>query len=344
MQLDASGNPVTSTERYAVADFGCSTGANSIPALEAILRLAGTTPVDFYLVDLPGNDWATTADALTPLATSHNISIVHDFPAPELAGMDANGNSEAASAPSRIILTPMSFFDAVFPPNTLHMSFSGTAMHWLSNKPKSDGKFGAGGDPRYRSLAASDPVRAEWDSLQKADWETLLRLRADELVQGGSLVVVLPCANYEAEPRFGKICASTLADAGADLCARGLMTEDQVRDIPMAYFLRSKAEIEAPFTGGALAGSGMRLTDLDMRVVETPGCRAALMGTMPRKEYADGVVNLFAAFSTNVWEGCGLSKEVIAMLLDGLRKDAEKQPLEYQYLLWQAYVVVRKEQ
>ncbi|KAJ3165815.1 hypothetical protein HK101_012072 [Irineochytrium annulatum] len=341
----AAPSHVPGVDRYAVADFGCSTGANSIPALEAILRLAGPTPVDFYLVDLPGNDWVCTADALAPLAASHNLEIVHEFPAPELQStLDASGNSEAAVHQSRIIMTPFSFFDAVFPPNTLHLSFSGTAMHWLSEKPKSDGRFGAGGDARYRSLEKENPIRLRWDTLQQGDWETLIRLRAGELIEGGALVVVLPCDNHESDPKFGKVCASMLADTAADLCARGLMTEDQVREVPMSYFLRSKEEIKRPFkTAGALEGCHVRLTGLDLRVVETPGCRAALLGDAPKKEFAEGVVNLFAAFSTNVWEQCGLSKEVVGLLLDGLRAEVEKEPWEFQYLLWQAYVVVRKE-
>ncbi|KAJ3158899.1 hypothetical protein HK101_001212 [Irineochytrium annulatum] len=313
-------------ERLTVADFGCSHGANSIPVLEAMLRLAGKKPIDFYLIDLPSNDWATTADALKKVADEAGASIIKF----------EDVENPPATAATRFILTGRSFHDQILKDNTLHFGFSATAMHWLSSKPEARG-FGVGGDLLFRALPADDPHRVEWTKLQANDWDRILIARQAELAPGAGIVIGIPAANpgddtlRQHPNQFPALTAMEMED-------RGEVTREQANAIVLNVFSRSKEEMERPFSEGVV--EKLELVSLDIEIIEAP--EYATLGRKNSEAFADALMKNIKAYSTSCWKAGGVPDTIIGRILTAYRAHIVANAEEHRYRWWQGLVVIHK--
>ena len=77
-----------------------------------------------------------------------------------------------------------SFYQPCFPQSSVDLSFSSTAMHWLSSAP-------AAIPDALHSACSTDPgAVAAYEAQAARDWEHIMSLREQELKAGGQLVVV----------------------------------------------------------------------------------------------------------------------------------------------------------
>ncbi|KAJ3158208.1 hypothetical protein HK101_001374 [Irineochytrium annulatum] len=301
-----------------------SQARNSLPVIRALISVAKDTPLDVYMVDLPGNDWDITSQALEPLTSEFGATIVHVDDTQDLHDASHDDHHEADLPKVRLILTPRSFFQPVLPPNSTHLAYSGSAMHWLSHHPPSSSLFGAGGDMYFRALPEDHPVRAEWARQQREDWVRIVKLREAELVAGARW------------------------DVARSLGMKGVMTEAEEGKVALSYYIRDESEIRAPFVnrdhedgdGDARGGKVelMRIESLRMCCMEMP-----MRAGETAREYADATVASFRAFACNVWRNEGLSEDICEALLEGLRQEVEREPEVFRYRFWQTYLVIRKD-
>eukprot|EP01124_Arcella_intermedia_P009208 TRINITY_DN15996_c0_g1_i1.p1 TRINITY_DN15996_c0_g1~~TRINITY_DN15996_c0_g1_i1.p1 ORF type:complete len:370 (+),score=68.12 TRINITY_DN15996_c0_g1_i1:157-1110(+) len=213
-----------------IADFGCSTGANSSAAMDIIIseirRLKKnqfTSSVVVVHEDLPKNNW------------SEFFNYVYNDPA-----------SYLKSHPGVTLLASgQSFYEQVLPPNTLHFGFCHASLHWMSHLPTKLAHH------CYISWATPH----EWDLCRQQaakDWKAFLRARASELVAGGVLVVNVWHLE-ESEFMFDAVFR-----AGENLREKGILTEEELMDFNIRAFPRTLEEVTEE---GVLGEFGFRLVE-----------------------------------------------------------------------------------
>ena len=158
--------PLADGATFVVADYGASTGKNSIAsvrtAVDAVRSASPTRPVAVLHNDVPTNDWNTLF--------ANVVSDEHSY----LHAAEFRRCSPLASA--------ITFFEPAAPAGSVHLGVSFSAAHWLREQPTVavDGFYfcDATGDAATTLTAQAD-----------ADWTAFLTARAQDLAPGARLLV-----------------------------------------------------------------------------------------------------------------------------------------------------------
>lgn len=140
-----------------VADYGCSEGYNSMILFQNVLknfRDNSNRPVQIYHNDLPDNDWVLFNEMMNTSESSYL-----KYP-----------NSSYSTI-------GRSFYNQIFPSESVHVGFSGFAFHYLSKKILKN--------PGENNLGTEELVKQS-----QIDLNTLLKYRINELVIGGTLTII----------------------------------------------------------------------------------------------------------------------------------------------------------
>ncbi len=160
MALGPEGPPVVFT------DMGCADGGTSIGmwghVLGGLRQRLGARALQLVYTDLPRNDF------------SQLFQIVHGQTEIDSALPQIDGLYLMASATS--------FHRPIVPPGTLHLGFSATASHYVSETP-------AEIPDHVHMVGASGAVRDAYRAQGARDWQAFLLARAQELAPGGHLVL-----------------------------------------------------------------------------------------------------------------------------------------------------------
>jgi hypothetical protein len=218
-------------EPIVIADYGSSEGRNSLRpmrlAIRELRRRDGKDrPISTVHTDRPDNDFSTLFEMLK----SDPDSYMRDDP------------RVFASAVGR------SFYDQILPSESVTLGWSSWAVQWLSRCPVPipDHVF---------AVRSGDPsVRAAFSRQAAEDWRRFLTCRSRELRPGGWLVV-LTLAPYETGQCGNKSMHDALYGALLDLAGAGFITQEELRNMALASFLRCREEWCAPFAeDGQFAG------------------------------------------------------------------------------------------
>eukprot|EP01083_Nonionella_stella_P164578 545135_1 len=265
------------SEIFTIADFGSADGGTSMDMwAESIRRIRSefgdSFPIEIRYEDQPVNDFRLLFMRLHGLNT--------ETPNPLLADPKLFPNVYCSA-------TGTSFYRQCFPPESVSLGFSSTAMHWLSAPPcpfesaihhsqvgarlKEDTSL----DPDTRKRMVS--TLSQWVDQARKDWEAILLNRSREMMSGGRLVIVnfaidssgqhlghtndVPVSLYD---MFDEQWKSMVRD--------GRITHLEYVNTNFPQYYRTEAELRAPFTtagfGTSLVmNSGLRLESLDMRTV-----------------------------------------------------------------------------
>nr|UMB49593.1 salicylic acid methyltransferase [Geranium robertianum] len=159
-----------SPECFRVADLGCSSGPNTLLVLSEIIHTIAHTSLQLnrtppslhaFLNDLYVNDFNTLFMSLP-------------------AFYDRLQQDCFVSA------TPGSFYGRLFPANSIHFVHSSSAVMWLSKVPSVEAMNK--GDICITKASPPAVVRAYFEQFQR-DFTLFLKLRAKEVVPGGSMVL-----------------------------------------------------------------------------------------------------------------------------------------------------------
>lgn len=147
---------------FTIADLGCADGLNSIENLKVCIKTVRSInvnlPITIYLEDTPANDFELT---------SKNIE-------ERLRGYDNIDFCYIAK----------SFYEPLFPNESLDVMFSNTSVHWIRRVPCPHEDFVFIDDGKY----PNDEIANQWRNAGKEDWNTFLDLREKELRKSGFII------------------------------------------------------------------------------------------------------------------------------------------------------------
>ncbi|KAF8036895.1 hypothetical protein BT93_C2580 [Corymbia citriodora subsp. variegata] len=158
----SSANPI-----IRIADFGCSTGLNSIQAIETIIQCLldlikpikqpqiGTLEFQAIFNDLPTNDFNTLFANLLPDRRQYFT-----------------------------VAAPGSFHSRALPSASLHFAYSSFTLHFLSRPPQEISD--------ESSLSSTTEVVQAYSAQFRRDMDAFLSARAEEMVGGGLVFIVVP--------------------------------------------------------------------------------------------------------------------------------------------------------
>lgn len=164
-----------------VADLGCSSGPNTLAVLQSIIDVTISThkssgcripEFNMFVNDLPQNDFNTIFKSLPGFYKKIE---------------EENG----VEIECFVSGTPGSFHGRLFPSKSVHFMHSSTSLHFLSQVPRVVvGKEGiyAGKD------SPLEFVKAYKEQFGK-DFNMFLRCRSKEIVNGGRMLLTLPCTH-----------------------------------------------------------------------------------------------------------------------------------------------------
>ncbi|KAH9556208.1 hypothetical protein CY35_07G014400 [Sphagnum magellanicum] len=242
-----------------MADFGCSTGRNSISYMNFIVKCitdryveAGennghVTCVPEMLVsfnDLPGNDFNTLSQLLASEAKD-----AKDL-APSINGADVGRASSYFSA-----MVGGSFYNRLLPKESIHFAISILCLHWMSQIPatvtdKSSPLYNKG---RSWILGGNPTIAREFAQQSMLDLDNFLDSRAAEMVPGGIVFASFLSRHDAANPenQVNPEChhcfcvGSDFENAWNDLIDDGVITTETRDTFNLPTYARSKEEVEA---------------------------------------------------------------------------------------------------
>jgi salicylate 1-O-methyltransferase len=206
-----------------VADYGASTGYNSllpIGAAIAVLRRR-TRPEHSVLVthtDVPDNDFTTL---FRTLSDDPDTYLVKD-------------GATFASAVGR------SYLRQILPSNSVNLAWSSWAIQWLSRVPMPVP------DHVHVACTRDQQVRVAYARQAAHDWHEFIAFRGRELSPGGQMVVMTMALDDDGDPGFTHLLDATV-ETLTELVAKGLITDDELRDISIPIVGRRARDFLSPF-------------------------------------------------------------------------------------------------
>ncbi|CDY69068.1 BnaC03g71140D [Brassica napus] len=213
-----------------VADLGCSSGQNTFFAMSEIINTTNVLcqkwnqnppEIDCCLNDLPNNDFNTT------------FKFIHSFKEKNLT----------CKAPYFVSGVPGSFYSRLFPRKSLHLVHSSYGLHWLSKVPE-----GLEKNKMSVYITASSPLSAYKAYLKQfqRDFTTFLKLRSEEMVSNGRMVLTFIGRNNMDNPLHRDCCHfwTLLSKSLHDLVVEGLVSASKVDSFYMPFYDPSKEEVK----------------------------------------------------------------------------------------------------
>lgn len=245
MTIADDGKPIT------LADMGCADGGTSMQMVGQLLtavRERTDRPIQMVYTDLPRNDFSQVFQNVHGLTDERSYL-------PDIPGV-------------YVFASGTSFHQDIFPPGTLHLGFSATASHYISEKPCQITNH-------VHMVGASGEERQAYEAQGARDWETMLTKRANEMVSGGRLCLF----NFgiDEEGRYlghtgGVSMFDTFSELWAEFRDNGIITRDEYLETNFAQCYRTVEQFCAPLKdeNSPVYRAGLRLEHVETRVVRCP--------------------------------------------------------------------------
>lgn len=224
-----------------VADLGCSSGPNTLRFVSEVIGIIARhckeygrqhdhTQLQFFLNDLPGNDFNNLFQLIQQFNKSTAI----------------NHKSEAAEAlppPCYISGLPGSYYTRIFPSESVHLFHSLFCLQWRSEAPEGNKKTCL--DIYITKTMSPSMVKLFQQQFQK-DFSLFLRLRYEELVSGGQMVLTFIGRKHEnvftgeSNHLYG-----LLAQSLKSLVDEGLVEKEKLESFYLPMYSPSVGEVEA---------------------------------------------------------------------------------------------------
>ncbi|KDO44108.1 hypothetical protein CISIN_1g017702mg [Citrus sinensis] len=290
---------------FKIADLGCSVGPNTLLAVQNIieaieLKFQRTTNLhqkpsalefQVFLNDHSDNDFNTLFKSL-PHARKYFA-----------AGL------------------PGSFHSRLFPRSSIHFVHTSYALHWLSKVPKEivDPCSPAWNKGSIQCSESNIEVVRAYSTQYKNDMESFLNARAEELVPGGLMVLILAAVVPDGIPlsnSYVGVFNNILGSCFNDLAKMGVLSEEKVDSFNLPTYNATPKELEAIIrTNGNFTIEKMeKLSQPRRRITANEyasGIRAGIDGLI-KKHFGDEFVDeIFNYFTTKVEENYSIIEEKI---------------------------------
>ncbi|XP_073063764.1 benzoate carboxyl methyltransferase-like [Primulina eburnea] len=222
-----------SDDCYNMVDLGCASGPNSlsfvthvIHAIQDLRKNSNDSPeFRFFLNDLPENDFNSL------------FKLVENF----------NDGKEVVCQLSRsgcfVYGLPGSFYSRLFPRKTLHFAYSSNSLHWLLQVPR--GLESENKENIYISITSPPEVIDAYAEQYKRDFSTFLRMRGEEMVPGGRMVLTFVGRRFEdptskEQSRHLTMLAHTLLE----MVVQGLLEKDDLYSFNVPIYMPCQEEVD----------------------------------------------------------------------------------------------------
>ncbi|KAK9164205.1 hypothetical protein Syun_005107 [Stephania yunnanensis] len=230
----------TNSQSLAIADLGCSSGPNTLSVIKEIINaikgasgkaLRSVPEFRVYLNDLPSNDFNSIFTAL-----------------PDLFEELGKGRAEQCSSMIFIYAVPGSFYGRLFPTNSLHFIHSSYSLHWLSRIPPAlydEERKSINKGKVYISETSLPKVANAYLSQFQQDFSYFLRLRSEELVSGGRMVLtLLGRSGPNHIDRGNSFLWELLSQSLSIMVSKGEIKEEKLDSYDAHFYAPSREEIE----------------------------------------------------------------------------------------------------
>lgn len=167
-----------SSPSYAIrlTDLGCATGPNTIVAMQNIVQI----------MQRKFKSQCPNSRTLPEFHVFFNDKISNDF--------NTLFTTLPSDKPYFAAAVPGSFHTRLFPNASLHFVYSSIALHWLSEVPEKvmERDSAAWNKGRVHYTSAPEEVVEAYAEQFAEDMEEFLRTRAEEVVSGGMVVIIMP--------------------------------------------------------------------------------------------------------------------------------------------------------
>jgi jasmonate O-methyltransferase len=231
------------TNTFCIAELGCSSGPNALLAAENITKTlkaknlsAGVSVPQFqvFFNDLPASDFNSLFRVLPP-------SVMTDHQTED--GVAASGNRSYFAAG-----VPGSFYGRLFPDKTLHFVHSSFSLHWLSQVPPEVLEKDSVTWNKGKIFSCGSPAVGEayFRQYQK-DFNAFLRARADELVSGGRMLLLVMGRKPRdpSDQGFMAFSWDSLQSVLNDLVSQGLIEEEKVDSFNVPLYSPCPEEVSS---------------------------------------------------------------------------------------------------
>ncbi|GFQ06401.1 probable S-adenosylmethionine-dependent methyltransferase at5g38100 [Phtheirospermum japonicum] len=227
-----------------IADFGCSTGHNSFPAMQLITQAINRNLMEIescvipefhaFFNDVVTNDFNTLFGSLPPDRLYHAVGVPGDF------------------------------HGRLLPRSSLHFAYSSWSLQWLTEAPKAVANKG-------RIFYAKDRKEVSDAYLDKysRDIETFLKSRAIEMVPGGLMALLVPGEPELWDPETEYTIPSDLNLLGSclmDMAKKGRFSEGKVDSFNLPFYFPTPRQLKS-----ILEKSQISFTIERMEILNNPG-------------------------------------------------------------------------
>ncbi|KAJ4826289.1 hypothetical protein Tsubulata_036907, partial [Turnera subulata] len=225
---------ILSTSRtFSLADLGCAEGPNTFVSVQELIDLIK----GIYQSQCPNN-----SDQIIPkFQVLFNDRPTNDFNTLFLS-LPQDREYYAAGVPG-------SFYGRLFPDSSVHLVHASYALHWLSKLPEEvqDRNSPAWNKGRIHYASAPDEVVKAYAKQWAKDLNEFLDARAQEIVPGGILVVVMHSApdGMPYSELANGIMYNHMASILLDLAKEGLLKEEQVDAFNLPVYAAPPGEFSA---------------------------------------------------------------------------------------------------
>lgn len=174
-KLDFKTLEIEASKTFQIADLGCSTGPNTFIAVQNIIEAVEQK----YLIQRQNPNSALEFQVFFNDHNDNDFNTLFKTLPPERKYF-ATG-------------VPGSFYSRLFPEKTLHFIHSSYSLHWLSRVPEEivDSKSPAWNKSSIQCTGLVKEVTEAYAAQFNNDMESFLNARAQELVGGGLMVIVI---------------------------------------------------------------------------------------------------------------------------------------------------------
>ncbi|XP_028515288.1 caffeine synthase 1 [Exaiptasia diaphana] len=244
------------------------------------------------------------------------------------------------------------FYSQCVPSNTVHLVFSASSAHWLRKKPCDI--TGA----LHQSMMTDQKEKEMFAKQAEKDWELFLLNRAEELVPGGSMILIQSLCDEEGQ-LFGHT-KCTKVSAMKQICSlweefvqEGRITQEEFNHTNFTAYFRTVEEFKKPFNDpdSPVKRKGLEFVSIEKHVIPCAHKERWMREKGDPKEHAKRYVASIRT-SSNATLISGLSdsrsSEEKSKIVDDLYRIFEslvaKNPEDHGADFVEAYIVIRKGQ
>ncbi|KAI3910240.1 hypothetical protein MKW92_001195 [Papaver armeniacum] len=239
------------SKSISIAEMGCSSGPNSLLAVSYIMNtihnkfvhesdgaLGASPPHPEILVFL--ND-------LSSIVFNIIFKSLHGFYDELKKTYKKLGDADDAQKQHRFFVAgiPGSFYDRLFPSDSLHFVHSSYSLHWLSQSPQGIEKSNKGNI--YMAESSPPSVLEAYQKQFERDFSSFLMCRLEEIVKGGRMELTIFGRANGTSPSSDMRCHmwGLLAEALRDMVSQDKIEEEKLDSFNMPLYVPSPSEVKA---------------------------------------------------------------------------------------------------